>query len=206
MENKSEVWAENVELQENSSTFLCHIGEEAVEMTVPVGGIHFVYNALCAALVGKILGIGVEKIKEGIEKFELTKKRMEIIKKENDVTIINDAYNASLESIRAAIQYLEGYKGHRKIAIIGDIFELGEHAEKIHRQVGQVVANSNIDVLICSGENSKYIVEEAKKSSDKEIYYYETKEEIKEYLKNQTKPQDIVLIKASNGMKFYELC
>ena len=203
MENESEVWAEDVNLQENSSTFLCHIGQEKIQITVPVGGIHFVYNALCAALVGKILGIEIEKIKKGIENFELTKKRMELIKKENDITIINDAYNASLESIKAAIQYLEGYKGHRKIAVLGDIFELGDYAEKIHRQVGQVVANSDIDILVCSGENSKYIVEEAK---GKETYYFKTREEIKKYLEEQTKPHDVILIKASNGMKFYELC
>ncbi len=206
MENNSEVWAEKVKLQENSSKFLCHIDGEETEINVPVGGVHFVYNALCAALVGKLLGISMEKTKQGIETFELTKKRMEVIKKENDITIINDAYNASLESIKAAIQYLEGYKGHRKIAILGDIFELGEHAENIHRQVGKFVANSNIDVLVCSGENSKYIVEEAKKNSNKEIHYYETREELKEYIQTQTKPQDVVLIKASNGMKFYELC
>ncbi len=216
IETPSEVWAENVELKENSSTFLCHIGKETAQIEIPVGGMHFVYNALCAIIIGKQLGIEIDKIKKGIETFELTKKRMEIIKKENGITIINDAYNASLESIKAAIQYLERCQGSRKIAILGDIFELGTHAETIHRQVGQVVANSNIDILICCGENSKYIVEEVQKHNNpnnknnnnkqKEIYYYETKEKIKKYLKNETKPQDTILIKASNGMKFYDLC
>ena len=205
IQEPSDITVENITLHENSSTFECHIGKETTQINVPVGGTHFVYNALCAALVGSQLGIPLQKIKQGIETVSLTKKRMEIMKQNNGSIIINDAYNASLESMKAAIQYLEGYQGHRKIAVLGDIFELGDHAESIHRQVGQIVAQSNIDILLCAGENSKYMVEEAQKAKNKEIHYYETKEEIKTYLENNTKPEDIILVKASNGMKFYDL-
>lgn len=208
IENPSEVWAENVELHENSSTFICHIKDQKFDVNVPVGGIHFIYNALCAILVGKLLNIEVEAIKQGIEGFELTKKRMEIIELPNGAKIINDAYNASLESMQASLKYLAGYKNARKIAVLGDMFELGEYAEELHRQVGKEVAKNDIDVLLCSGENSKFIIDEAKKANSKlkEIQYFETKEEIKEYLKNNVKENDVILVKASNGMKFYELC
>lgn len=208
IENPSEVWAENVQLYENASDFKCHIKDKEVMVHVPVGGIHFVYNALCAMLTGSLLNIDVEDMKKGIESFELTKKRMEIIELPNGAKIINDAYNASFESMQASLHYLEGYQNSRKIAVLGDMFELGEYAEELHRKVGKEVAKSNIDVLLCSGENSKFIVDEAKKENSKlkKIQYFETKEEIVEYLKNNMRENDVVLVKASNGMKFYEIC
>ena len=207
IENPSEVWAENVKLHENSSTFICHIKDQKFDVNVPVGGIHFVYNALCSILVGKLLNIEINAIKQGIEGFELTKKRMEIIELSNGAKIINDAYNASLESMQASLRYLGGYKNNRKVAVLGDMFELGEYSEELHRQVGREVAKNDIDVLLCSGENSKFIVEEAKKIGNvKEIQYFETKEGIVEFLKNNVKENDVILVKASNGMKFYEIC
>ncbi len=207
IENPSDVTAEDIELKENSSKFTCNIKGEKIQINVPVGGIHFIYNALCAALVGEILNIPLENIKKGIETFELTKKRNEIIELKNGAKIINDAYNASLESMQVSIKNLESYKNHRKIAVLGDMFELGEFSEKLHRQVGKQIAQSTIDILLCSGENSKYIIEEAKKqnSNQKEIKYFETKEQIIEYLKQNIKEEDIILIKASNGMKFTEI-
>lgn len=208
IENPSEVWAENVELHENSSDFKCHIQGKEVMVHVGVGGIHFVYNALCAMLTGSLLDIDIDDMKKGIESFELTKKRMEILELPHGVKIINDAYNASLESMQASLHYLEGYKNNRKIAVLGDMFELGKYAEELHRKVGKEVSKSNIDVLLCSGENSKFIAEEAKMGNNqlKEIQYFETKEEIFEYLKEHIKENDVVLVKASNGMKFYEIC
>ena len=208
IENSSEVWAENVQLYENASDFKCHIQDKEVMVHVPVGGIHFVYNALCAMLTGSLLNIDIEDMKNGIESFKLTKKRMEIIELPNGAKIINDAYNASFESMQASIHYLEGYQNSRKIAVLGDMFELGEYAEELHRKVGKEVAKSNIDVLLCSGKNSKFIVDQAKKENSKlkEIQYFDTKEEIVEYLKNNMRENDVVLVKASNGMKFYEIC
>ncbi len=208
IENPSDVWAENVELHENSSDFKCHIQGKEVMVHVPVGGIHFVYNALCAMLAGSLLNIEIEDMKKGIEGFELTKKRMEVIELPNGAKIINDAYNASYESMKVSLEFLERHTGTRKIAVLGDMFELGEYSEELHRKVGKEVAKRDIDVLLCSGENSKFIVEEAKKADGelKEIQYFETKEEILEYLKNHIKENDVILVKASNGMKFYEIC
>ena len=99
---------------------------EETEIQVPVAGTHFVYNALCAMEVGIILGISTNQIQNGIAKFELTKKRMDIRKLENGAIIINDAYNASYESMRASIEFLANHTGIRKIAVLGDMFELGE--------------------------------------------------------------------------------
>ena len=213
IENKSDVWASDIKLKENASEFVCHFIKEGKEETffvnVPVGGIHFIYNSLCATLVGILLGIEKEKIKNGIETFALTEKRMEVKKLKNGVTVINDAYNASYESIKASLSSLDGYKEHRKVAVLGDVFELGDFAEEMHTKIGKAVSDSNVDVLVCSGENAKFIAEEANKNNvdnQKQIIYFEDKSEILKYLIDNTKSGDVILFKASNGMKFFELC
>ena len=194
--------AKDIELKEESSTFKTTINNE-IEITVPVGGEHFVYNALCAIEVGKILNISDEKIQKGIAGFELTKKRMDIRKLKNGATLINDSYNASYESMKASIEYLAKYPGKRKIAVLGDMFELGDYSKELHEKVGKEVAKNNINILICSGENAKYIIKENQKI---ENYYLENNEEILKKLQQILSDGDVVLVKASNGMKFYEIC
>ena len=199
--------AEDIILNENNSEFICNLKGEKFKVKVPVGGIHFVYNALCAATVGNLLGLSIEQIKKGIETFELTKKRMDITELDNGVTIINDSYNASFESMQASLKYLSGLKNNRKIAVLGDMFELGEYSKELHEKVGKEVAKNNIDILICSGDNSKYIVEEAKENGMEKnnIYYFEDKNEIQNFIRNIWKKGDAILFKASNGMKFFEI-
>lgn len=206
IENNSELMAKEIELGEESSKFKAISNEDKTEIQVPVAGTHFVYNALCAMEVGRVLGIATNQIQDGIAKFELTKKRMDIRKLENGAIIINDAYNASYESMRASIEFLANHTGTRKIAVLGDMFELGEYSEELHRNVGKEVANHDIDVLICAGENSKYIIEEAQKNKKIETFYFHNNEEIVEKLTQELRNGDVVLVKASNGMKFFEIC
>ena len=206
LENESEIEAKDIKMEEESSDFTAIADLEKIKIHVPVGGTHFVYNALCAMEVGIILGISTNQIQNGIAKFELTKKRMDIRKLENGAIIINDAYNASYESMRASIEFLANHTGTRKIAVLGDMFELGEYSEELHRNVGKEVASHDIDVLICAGENSKYIIEEAQKNKKIETFYFHNNEEIVEKLTQELREGDIVLVKASNGMKFFEIC
>ena len=206
IKNKSEVMGGNLKTHEESSEFDILTDSEITKIKVPVGGEHFIYNALCAVTVGKILKLSNEKIQYGIESFELTKKRMDIKKLENGAIIINDAYNASFESMKVSLEFLANHTGERKIAVLGDMFELGEYSEELHRKVGKEVVKNNIDMLICAGENAKYIIEEAKKSSKIETYFMHNNEEIVENLSQKLKKGDVVLVKASNGMKFFEIC
>ena len=206
IENNSELMAKEIELGEESSKFKAISDEGETEIQVPVAGTHFVYNALCAMEVGRVLGISTNQIQDGIAKFELTKKRMDIRKLENGAIIINDAYNASYESMKASIEFLANHTGTRKIAVLGDMFELGEYSEELHRNVGKEVASHDIDILICAGENSKYIIEEAQKNKKIETFYFHNNEEIVEKLTQELRNGDVVLVKASNGMKFFEIC
>ena len=206
IKNESEINATNITLDENSSDFTCICNGEELKIHVPVGGEHFVLNALCACKIGEVLGIDNKKIKAGIENFELTNKRMDIKVIENDVTVINDSYNASFESMQASLKYLANLKNPRKIAFLGDMLELGDFTEELHKKVGEVVAKEKIDILFCSGKNAKAIYDGAKEAGkDSEIYYYETKEESFEHLKSIIKPKDAIIFKASNGMRFFDL-
>ena len=205
--NKSDINAEDIVLDKESSTYSSNIEGKKYKITVPVGGEHFILNSLCATLVGEELNIKADRIIKGIEGFELTKKRMDIEDLSNGVKIINDAYNASFESMRASLKYLSGFKENRKIAVLGDMFELGEFSEKLHKNVGTEVAKNNIDILVCAGKDAKYIVEQAKEEGMKseKIYYFENKDEIIELLRNNLNKNDVLLFKASNGMRFFEL-
>lgn len=201
VDNQSDFMASDIILEENGSKFKVNIAGNAEEIYVPVGGKHFVYNALSAIAVAKQIEIPDNKIKEGIENFELTKSRMELIKLENDVTIINDCYNANYDSMKAAIEYLSKTTANRKIAILGDMLELGEFSNDLHQKVGEEVAKHKIDILITVGEMGKVISNTAA-SLGTEIYQFDNNEDAVKQAKEIIKQGDIILVKASNGMKF----
>ncbi len=181
--------------------------EKAFNVEVPVGGIHFVYNAICSVLVGKLLNLSDAEIISGIKSFKPTKNRMDITKLKNGVTIINDSYNASLDSMAMLLKYLQSYNAKRKIAVLGDMLELGEYSEELHRKVGAEVQKNNIDILITQGENSKFIADEAIKNGmqKEKVFSFNTRDEIFNFIKENWKDGDCILFKASNGMKFFEI-
>ena len=207
IEEESDVMAYNIEIKEAYSTYNVKIENKEYKVLVPVSGKHFVYNSLCAIAVGNLLKIEPEKIIDGIKNFKLTKNRMELDKIKNNVTVINDAYNASYDSMKAAIEYLKEIPGNRKIAVLGDMFELGDFAEDIHRKVGIEVARNNLDILITVGELAKYIAEEAEKNGmdSKKILRFNSNEEAGEYLNKNMQEKDVILLKAAHGMNFSEI-
>ena len=206
IKNKSDFNAENIILNSSGSSYTCNLNDKNIKINVPVGGEHFIFNSLCATAVGSVLRVDSKGIKNGIESFELTNKRMDITELENGIKIINDAYNASYESMKASLKVLSEYKENRKIAVLGDMFELGDFSKELHEKVGEEVIKNNIDILICTGENARVIAKKAKeKKNSKNIYYVDTKEKIEVLLKEKAEKGDVILFKASNGMKFYEL-
>ncbi len=205
--SESDVIGKNIVMKENNSEFLAYTKENTFKVEVPIGGEHFIYNALCAILVGKLLKIPEEEIKEGIKEFKLTKDRMEILKNHTGVTIINDCYNANYDSMKGAIEYLSNIKNKRKIAVLGDMLELGEYSEELHKKIGEVVAKNNIDILVTVGKESYNINEKAKQLGKKEenVYHFVSNQEACIFLEKIMKMNDVVLVKASNGMHFKEI-
>jgi len=208
MENVSNVMAYNTVLTEDGSTYDIDVKGKSYKVHIGIGGNHFVSNSLCAIAVGRIFNIKMEHILEGIAHFELTKRRMQVEKLQNHVTIVNDCYNANYDSMKAAIEYLSKLESNKKIAVLGDMLELGDYSEKLHRQVGEVIVRNGIDILSVVGTEAKYIADEAYKlgMNPQNIYIFDTNEKAISSLKQMIKDGNVsVLVKASNGMHFQEI-
>lgn len=205
-QNKSDYMATKIISNDLSSEYDVLINNKKYRFQINVPGNHFVSNSLCAISIGMIFDINIEDIKNGIENFILTKRRMQI-EKINNITIINDCYNANLDSMSSAINYLGSLKNTRKIAILGDMLELGIFEEELHRKVGKVVFDNNIDILITVGRASRYINEEViKLGFDKNnIYSFSNNLEVINKIKEIIKENDTLLIKSSYGMNFIEI-
>ena len=201
--NDSSNMAENIEYNETGSKFVLKPDDEQID--VPVGGEAFVYNSLAAISVGKLLNIPLTEIKEGIKKFELSKMRLDIQKTEQGYTIINDCYNANYDSMKSAIEYLRNIEGKRKIAVLGDMLELGEYSKELHEKVGLEVAKNKIDILITVGKEAENIARVAKDNGIEHVYTFDNNNEATEKLKKIIAVDDVALIKASNSMNFKEI-
>ena len=195
----NDIYCKSYEMDEESINFVAVINRKKEEFFIPTVGKHNIYNAMAAILVGLNLNMTIEEIKDGLKNFQCTKNRLDIIKKDK-LTIIDSVYNASIDSMSAALNILGRYE-NRRVAILGDMFEMGEFAEFGHRQVGKA-ALGNIDIMIAIGKDSEFIVKELKENNMNEnnLYYFETKEEAIENLDNIIKDDDVILVKASRGM------
>jgi len=202
--NNSDYIAKKIKIGEENSEFELEINNKNYKINVPVPGEHFIYNSLCAIAIGLKTGINLKKIINGINSFELTGKRNEI-KQINNLKIINDYYNASYDSMKASLEVLSKIEGKRKIAILGDMLELGEYSEELHKKVGYEVINNNIDILISIGDLAKYISNGAKEKGNIDIYEFNSNAECIEKLKEIIKKEDVILLKASNRMNFKEI-
>ena len=207
MENKSDIMPYDIVLSENGSTYKIDIDGKTYQVNVSVGGNHFVLNSLCAIAIGRIFQIDMQDILKGIASFELTKRRMQVEKNKAGVTIINDCYNANYDSMKAAIEYLGKINVGKKIAVLGDMLELGEFSNELHEKVGEEVAKNKINVLITVGDLAKRIAVKAKTQGmdSKNILTCEKNSDAIEIIKNIAKKGDAVLLKASNAMNFQEI-
>lgn len=202
IENQSDFMAEDIISEEEKSIYI--LKNNNIKVEVPIGGNHFVENSLCAIAVGSIFDIPLEKMIRGIKGFELTKKRMDISKLENNITIIKDFYNANYDSMKAALEYLGKIENKRTIAVLGDMLELGDYSKQLHEKVGEEVVKNNIDVLITVGKEAKNIAKIAKETI-KDVYEFDNNEEASIKLNSIKMENDCILLKASNGMKFGEI-
>lgn len=208
LQKGSEILGNDVILEENGSRCKAIVENTEYQMSIPVGGEHFVYNSLCAMAVAKALIIPINKALKGIEEFELTKKRMELKISKNGATVINDSYNANYDSMKAALDYLGRLPNKRKIAVLGDMLELGEYSKKLHEKLGEIVYINKIDILICVGSESKNIAKKAEEYgiNKKNIFLCKTNEEAINILMEKLQSEDAVLLKASNSLNFTQIC
>ncbi|WP_223703083.1 UDP-N-acetylmuramoyl-tripeptide--D-alanyl-D-alanine ligase [Sutcliffiella deserti] len=195
--------AKEVNLKGTGTQFLI---EETV-YTIPVLGAHNVTNALASIVVGELLGVNEENRKKGLEKVSITAMRNEVVEAAGGWTIINDAYNASPTSMRAAIDLLSGLTGYgKKIAVLGDMLELGDQERVFHHDVGKYIQNKGIDYVFTYGKLGKDIAKGAKEILDSSnVKSYMDKEELVKDLLGIIKKDDVLIVKGSRGMKLEQV-
>lgn len=199
LDSKNDIYADNIETHglDGISCNIHYDGKE-VEVNIPVPGKHMVYNAMSAAAVGNALLLNSDEIKKGIENMETIGGRFKIIKKE-DLTLIDDCYNANPVSMKASLDVLN-YADTRKVAILGDMFELGENENELHASIGEHLNNTDIDIVICIGKLSENI-----KPESKIVYYFKDLDNFFENIDAIILKNDTILVKASHGMHFEKI-
>ena len=200
MNKNNAIWADNIENRGLlGSRADIHMGDALVHANIPLPGEHMIYNAMAAAAVGLQFDMTKEEIAAGISHVEAVAGRSHLIEA-GDKVIIDDCYNANPVSMKAAIDLLATAPG-RKVAILGDMFELGENEKAMHGEVGKYAAEKGIDLILCVGGLSASMYEEAVKNSGY-AKHFEKREELEEVLGNLLQPGDTVLVKASHSMAF----
>ena len=198
IDNKSDYMAHDIEDNVFSANF--YINDNYV--SIPVGSMAFVYNSLFAYAVGKKLGISDDKIIKALKSFKLTEHRLELIEHKN-YRIIDDTYNASLDSVNNALSMLSKVKS-RKIFIFGDILELDDYATEIHKKVGNSVIDNKIDVLITVGEHSRETYNVVYDNGIR-AYHFDNNSDLLEKIDDIIDHGDTILIKGSHGMRLIEV-
>ncbi|SLK11161.1 UDP-N-acetylmuramoyl-tripeptide--D-alanyl-D-alanine ligase [Paenibacillus sp. RU5A] len=180
-------------------------GEDA--LTLPLLGTHNVVNCLAALAVARHFGVAAEQIVAGLSRLKLTGMRIEIINGVSGLTMLNDAYNASPTSMKAAVDVLEGLKGYRiKVAVLGDMLELGPQEHELHRGIGEYITPDKMNMVLAYGPLSASIAEGARQNMPAEaVHTFESKEELTRYLLKNLQSRDVVLFKASRGMKLEDV-
>ncbi|MCD6310103.1 MAG: UDP-N-acetylmuramoyl-tripeptide--D-alanyl-D-alanine ligase [Candidatus Eremiobacteraeota bacterium] len=176
---------------------------QEISLQVPFLGKHNLVNILAAVSAARFMGIDPDKLQEGINHIRLSPMRLEIQHGPGGIIILNDAYNASPNSTKAALATVRDldYPG-RKIAVLGDMLELGHENESGHRMVGELAAISGLAYLITIGESAKIIAETARKSGlEGRVFSFPDKEQALEKLISLLKPGDLVLFKSSRKLK-----
>lgn len=177
---------------------------QSSDVKLPLAGVHNALNGSVAIAVGKLLGVTLEQVQAGFDKAELTGSRLKIIKT-NLCNIIDDTYNAATASMKSALTVLANSKcDGRKIAILGEMYEMGDKSASQHRDVGAFARGLDIDLVIALGNIARPIAEAAE-GGKAQVMWLETKEELYPELKDIVGQGDTILVKASRGMKLEDV-
>ena len=172
-------------------------------VSIPTAGLHTVYDALAAYAAATRLGLDPARCAAALSRYQATGMRQHIVEK-GGITFIEDCYNASPDSMKAALSVLKALPNARKIALLGDMLELGDASESGHRATGEWAADAGVSLLIAYGPNSAVMAEAAKKRGIATVHC-QTAAEVLQYLQQSVRPGDAVLVKASHAMKLDEI-
>ncbi len=172
-------------------------------VSIPTAGLHTVYDALAAYAAATRLGLDAARCAAALSRYQTTGMRQNIVEK-GGITFIEDCYNASPDSMKAALSVLKALPNARKIALLGDMLELGDASESGHRATGEWAADAGVSLLIAYGPNSAAMAEAAKNRGIATVHC-QTAAEVLQYLQQSVRPGDAVLAKASHAMKLDEI-
>lgn len=191
--------ATDIAEQGSTTTFTVHHSTFTRSVTIPTVGIHNVYNALAAMAVGYATGVDPVAAAAALANYVPAGMRQNLVQV-GGVQVIEDCYNASPDSMRAALQTLGKLPVHRRYAVLGAMLELGDYAKEAHTQVGKMAAENGIDGVLAYGADAAYIVEAAKQAGLENARLFDTKEALAQALAQQVQSGDGVLFKGSRGM------
>lgn len=195
------VTAENIREGQNSIKFIIKFPGDRIEAEIPCVGLHHVYNALAGFTIGLLLGLTPKEAADGFKNFRNPGMRQRI-EEQFGILFIEDCYNASPDSMTAAFDVLKTVgKGRRKIGVLADMLELGDHAKEAHRFVGEAAAKSGIDLLVAFGDNAKYYCEGFTSIKPGVNLFFNDRQRFDEALKDIICTGDAVLFKGSRGMQ-----
>lgn len=208
--NHNDVYAENISYTENKTAFDAVIKGEKIKVELPVIGQHMVMNALAALSAASFFGVDLEKAAEKLSEFGGFKNRQQIYEVD-DIKIIDDTYNASPDSMKAAITVLENIKtGGKRVAVLADMLELGDNSPIYHKEVGEFAAKHNVDRLITVGSMGRKIADGfnticTRDGIEAEIASFSENKDAYEYINKTVNNGDTLLFKGSNGMHLGEI-
>lgn len=201
-----DIKAENIKTYSNGSEFTFKLGEQEHKVIINVPGRHHIYNALSAILVGMKFNIPIPDIITGIGEFAPVGLRQASVKLDK-YTIIKDCYNASPTSMKSGLEVLSLNNGGRKVACLGDMLELGTITESAHFETGKLVPSYKVDCLITVGKQANLIADGAISAGmdAEKVFRFENNNSLKERLYDILNEGDVILFKASRGMKLEEI-
>ena len=177
-----------------------------VDIHLNATGDHHAMNAAAACAVASILGYSVSEIAGNLRSFRSVEQRGLMIRIKDDIIVIDDTYNAAPDSFRSALQTLSiGGANRRKVAILGEMRELGEKSSEAHAYVGRIVSERNIDVLITVGRDARYIAEAANSLQEANKHHFECADETVLKVADLVRPSDVVLVKGSRAMQMEKI-
>lgn len=199
LEGTADLVAKDILIGSVATEFTLSYGDSDYDFEIPMIGRHNVSNALAAIAAGLTVGLSVEEIQRGISTLTTTKMRFEVIRRDG-LTIVNDAYNASPASMRVAIKTMSEVYGGRLIAVLGDMLELGDISERVHKEIGAELVENKFDTLITLGELGKFIAQGAREAGLENVYSFDTHEAAAKKILEFVHSGDTILFKASHVM------
>ena len=201
----NDLFPTNVQLDEYGVHF--KLNNSKIQYDVPLHGKHNIFNTIVGIAVGQCYNVPTEKIQEALQQINITQMRFQFLTARTGFTIINDAWNASPSSMKAAIETLQKLNAYeKKIIVIGDMLELGEKAESYHREIGKMLNEESIQYVFTYGALAEIVAEEARKNYHTgKVQSFDNKAQIAEEVLKVITKKDVVLLKGSRGMPLEEI-